>query len=1172
MIWGPLSAKHWLHVLVTAGATIGVCACLSGKKPAAQTTVSTAATPAVSAKPQRVLVFSKTKGWKHTSIPFGIAAIQKLGQENNFRVDTTKNAAYFNDDSLRNYQAVVFLSTTGNVLNPVQQAAFERYIQAGGGYMGIHAAADTEYDWPWYNKLVGAYFASHPNNSNVRKATVDVTDKNHPSTAHLPDHWERTDEWYNYRSFYTDLKVLANLDENTYEGGTNGSNHPIAWYHEFDGGRAFYTGGGHEDASFSEPLFVKHLLGGLNYVMGNGKPLDYSKAYAVVMPEENRFTKSVLVNDLNEPMELAIADDGRVFFTERSGNLSVYDTRTNQHKVMCKFPVTTKQGFGVQGVTVDPNFATNHFLYVYYSPNTEKDPVYNLSRFVVQDDNTLDLASEKVVLKIPHEFEASAHHGGSFAWDKEGNMYLSTGDNTNPFPSNGYSPIDERPDHLTLDAQRSAANTNDLRGKVLRIRPQADGTYTIPDGNLFPKGTDPSDRAQTKPEIYTMGLRNPYRIAVNPKTSVLYWGEIGPDAGKDSTIGPRGYDEFNQAKKPGNHGWPLFIGNSQPYPDLDYATNVAGPKFDAKAPVNSSPNNTGLKNLPPANPAMIWYPYAASKEFPELGQGGRSAMAGSFYTYDKNSSARNKFPEYYDGALFIFDWMRNWVVAARFDQNENYVRTEPFMATNGDFRRPIDLAFTKDGVMYMLEYGSVYGADNDDARLVKIEYNTGNRAPVARANVVDSVAAAQANARSFLTSDNRGGPVIHEAVGQAPLRVKFSGRGTDLDQDDFVTYQWLFDGKTVGATQPNATYTYTQPGVYNAILKVTDQTGLVDMDTIVVKVGNAKPEVAITTPGNKSFFWENKPFTYAVKVSDKEDTKIDPKRIKVFYAYSAQPGAPPTAAPQQGHQDLASIGNGSLGKTLIANSDCKACHTIDKPSVGPTFLAVATRYKGQPGITERLAKKIIEGGGGNWSKDHLMSAHPQIPAQDAQEMVKYIFSLTEEQKQKTVPLEGTLTLNEHKAEEPRGQYTLVASYTDNGGQVVGPITSTDIVTLRNAKVRTIHADSYVGFPRFGNRLGAGSHKSYVLLKGIDMTGIKSLTYDYSSTNKDGEIEVRLDSYAGPVVNRAPYKATGDWKTINQVTGTFDKPITGKHDVYIVVVKRDKPNTDIIQLSSIQFNE
>ena len=228
----------------------------------------------------RVLVFTKTAGFYHKSIPVGRAAIYKLGQENNFRVDTTSNDAYFVEDSLKNYSAVVFLSTTENVLNSQQQVAFERYIQAGGGFAGIHAAADTEYDWPWYNKLVGAYFSSHPKQ---QKAVVQVTDKNHPSTSFLPDRWERFDEWYNYKSIHPGIKVLATLDETSYEGGTNGANHPIAWYHQFDGGRAFYTGGGHTDESFGEPLFIKHVLEGIKYAMGNNT-LDYTKAYAVKTP------------------------------------------------------------------------------------------------------------------------------------------------------------------------------------------------------------------------------------------------------------------------------------------------------------------------------------------------------------------------------------------------------------------------------------------------------------------------------------------------------------------------------------------------------------------------------------------------------------------------------------------------------------------------------------------------------------------------------------------------------------------------------------------------------------------------------------------------------------------------------------------------------------------------
>ncbi|GAB3265477.1 hypothetical protein GCM10027347_33220 [Larkinella harenae] len=1118
----------------------------------------------------RVLVFSKTKGWKHTSIPFGITAIQKLGKENNFLVDTTKDAAWFTDENLKKYATVIFNNTTGNILNGEQQAAFERYIQAGGGYVGIHAAADTEYDWPWYGKLMGAHFASHPHNPNVRKATVEVTNKRHASTALLPDRWERTDEWYNYRSFYTGIKTLTYLDENSYEGGTNGANHPISWYHEFDGGRAFYTGHGHTDESFSEPLFLQHLLGGIKYAIGEGKALDYKKAYAKITPEPNRFVKTILVNDLASPMELALTSDGRIFFTELQGNLSVYDTKTRKHALVHKFPITYAGGTGLIGVTVDPNFAKNGHIFVYYAPGgqTEEPINFQLSRFTVRANNTLDLASEKILLKVPVEKVSGSHHGGSLAWDKDGNLYLSTGDSSSPFPSDGYSPMDERPgkEFYSLDAQRSSANTNDFKGKVLRIHPEADGSYTIPAGNLFPKGT-----AKTRPEIYTMGCRNPYRIAVNPKTSVLYWGEIGPDAGKEGEQGPRGYDEFNQAKKAGNFGWPYFVGNNYAYVKWDFATKTAGSKFDPAAPVNNSPNNTGLNQLPPAMPAMIWYPYTPSEEFPELGFGGRSAMAGSFYTYNKAGSSVNKFPDYYDGKLFVFDWMRNWVLALTFDEQENYVRSEPFMPANGDFRRPIDLDFGPDGVMYMLEYGSVYGADNEDARLVKIEYNTGNRAPIAQASVQDTAVENLLDRTVFLTSERRNFPILREAAGPAPLRVMFSSRGSrDLDDDNEVTYQWLFNGKNVGATTPNASYTFTKPGVYKAILNVTDRAGLVGRDTVIVKVGNAKPSVAIASAQNKSFFWEGKPFAYAVKVQDKEDGKIDPKRIKVAYIYNPQPSTLDPNAPKSPTSVMVS---NPPGKVLMDASDCKACHTIDKVSVGPSLLAVAQRYKNETGALEQLATKIINGGGGNWGKIHVMSAHPQIAVADAQEMVRYIFSLTDKPREpKTVPLQGSLTLNDHQKDEANGQYTLLASYTDKGGQVVGPLTGTETVTLRNAKVMSIYADAHPGFSRFGKNLSQGGHKAYILLKNIDLTNIRQFVYEYASSDNAGEIEVRIDSQAGPVISRTSYTPSGDWSKLKVLTGKVDKPVSGRHDVYFFAIKRTKPNDSVLKLTSVEFRE
>ena len=212
-----------------------------------------------------VLVFSKTKGYHHASIAAGVAALQQLGREHNFRVDTTQQATRFVADTLRRYAAVVFLNTPGDVLDSTQQAAFEHYIGQGHGFVGVHAATDTEYNWPWYGRLVGAYFKSHPQ---VQLATVRVVDARHPATSFLPPQWQRTDEWYNFRDIAPDLRVLATVDETSYTGGLNGPQHPFAWYHSYGGGRAFYTAGGHTDENYADPLFQRHLLGGLQYAMG----------------------------------------------------------------------------------------------------------------------------------------------------------------------------------------------------------------------------------------------------------------------------------------------------------------------------------------------------------------------------------------------------------------------------------------------------------------------------------------------------------------------------------------------------------------------------------------------------------------------------------------------------------------------------------------------------------------------------------------------------------------------------------------------------------------------------------------------------------------------------------------------------------------------------------------
>ncbi len=216
----------------------------------------------------QILVFTKTMGYRHKSIEKGVETLKILGKANSFSITQTEDSLQFNETNLKKYDLVLFLSTTMDVLGPEQEQAFKNYINNGGNYMGIHAACDTEYDWPWYGKLVGAYFTSHPNDPNVREAKMKVVNRQHLSTSHLKDSWVRNDEWYNYKNISPDLEVLIYLDETSYEGGTNGDNHPIAWVQEFDGGRVFYTGGGHTEESYVEPDFQKHLVGGINYCLG----------------------------------------------------------------------------------------------------------------------------------------------------------------------------------------------------------------------------------------------------------------------------------------------------------------------------------------------------------------------------------------------------------------------------------------------------------------------------------------------------------------------------------------------------------------------------------------------------------------------------------------------------------------------------------------------------------------------------------------------------------------------------------------------------------------------------------------------------------------------------------------------------------------------------------------
>ncbi|MFT7434905.1 MAG: cytochrome c, partial [Psychromonas sp.] len=592
--------------------------------------------------------------------------------------------------------------------------------------------------------------------------------------------------------------------------------------------------------------------------------------------------------------------------------------------------------------------------------------------------------------------------------------------------------------------------------------------------------------------------------------------------------------------------------------------------YDSNNPLNDSPNNTGLLKLPKPELAMIYYPYKMSDKFPELGLGGRSAMAGEFYSFSAVSENPNKFPAYYDGGLFVFDWMRNWMRVLRFDENENYVRSEAFMPTAGDFRRPIDLAFSKDGIMYALEYGSVYGADNKDARLVKIEYNASNRAPNLAAQILDSVGLAKENLQVSLTSERRQLPIRKSMAGKAPLRINMAGRATDKDFGDKLSYSWFINGQKVEQSSPIFNKTFEVNGGYEIVMKVTDQDGLWATDSLHVSVGNALPEVEIASTQNRSFYWGEGSFDYQVKISDEDGKKVKKESIKTVYNYSPISKAPSLDI-SGGVEIKTHLSPGSVGRTLIENSDCKACHTIAEVSVGPSFAAISARYSGDRKAGRTLATKIIEGGGGNWGETHVMSAHPQISMADAREMVSYIFSLSDPNlKFKAVAASGTLPLEAHKSYDNKGYYTLKTEYTDKGNKWAGPQKGADEVNLRYNELRAMDADSHPGFVFDWGVLEEGDYKAYLVFKNIDLKRIKSIGIEYGSKNLSGEIEVRKNSVGGPVIGRIPFEPTGGFGEMKWVDAKLDNVDEEFQHLYFVVYRKDEPFEEVVRLKSIRF--
>jgi plastocyanin len=815
----------------------------------------------------KVLIYTGTTGFRHTDgINNGRPVIQNALQAAGYAVDwedcdnnggaanncdnPDKNPRVFTDDNLAQYDAILFLNASwswaaggrpGPLLAQPQKDALIRYLQHGGGIAAVHNSTDMGAGtsvWDWWdggqNSVIGTTMPGHsPGSSTGNPATVQVADRHHLSTRDLGDTFQIADEHYNYlRNVRGDHHVLATFDERTYNTGTfsMGQDHPVSWCKlyqgdkvddgtgdpkPYDDGRTWNTGMGHFGVRYTEAnsKLAKHIVGGVRWVAGEGKQTDCSGTVW------SNYKRTILVSDVNGPMALDVAADGKVYWTEigpnqgfeSQGFVKMHDPKgpPNNKTTVAAIPTRADHANsedGVLGMSLQPGFdlsnPSKRHIYVYYSPRNPAWPTsgdnqvvgFNLiSRFTLNKDGTAfeqargsggrDPAhpfAEEQILRVPKakisgnpsgftggpRDSGPGHVGGAgLDFDSQGNLYLGVGDDVSPNASghNRYAPMDYRSSER-WDARKTAANTADLRGKVLRIKPLDNiqsnvepgvgKSYAIPAGNMFPQGM-----ANTRPEIYAMGFRQPFTVHTDPANpGSIVVGEFCHDNSVDQADrSPAGVCEWNLVDKPGFMGWPFCVGDNSPTNTTwrwNYAANSpTGQQYNCSlqdlpsdldwAPPGqtaASPTFQGRATIPgPATPATIWKKYPGNPgspsplDFGDLSAGGQQPVTGPVYRY-KEGSGPGAFPEYYDGSWLITNrgtdtgfWKE---VRLRGDTNHmlrvnDWLPINNFGAPNNSFVIPTQ--FGPDGALYMARwsFGCCRNQLTPDSKteLVKIEFD-----------------------------------------------------------------------------------------------------------------------------------------------------------------------------------------------------------------------------------------------------------------------------------------------------------------------------------------------------------------------------------------------------------------------------------------------------------------